>query len=160
MQGIRYIMALPQQKEREIVFQILYSQDIAKIEEEEIVPFIMKELLVTKKSVCQALQRCQLILSKKVELDAQIEQASISYEFSRIPLIEKNILRLAAYELLFDEKIPEKVAIAEAIRLSRKFSSPESGSFINAVLDVIFQKKAGGPKTFSEAPSQEEAFSQ
>lgn len=133
-------MALPQQKTREIVFQILYSQDVVKIEDEDIIPFIMSLLMVTKKSVLHALEKCHEIREKVTEIDALVQEVSTSYDFDRIPLIERNILRLAIHEILFEENVPGKVAIAEAIRLARKFSTPESATFINAVVDPIYQR--------------------
>src|SRR5690606_29501809 len=63
--------------------------------------------------------------------------------FERIPRVERNILRLAVFELLHDPSVPPTVAIAEAIRLTRKFATPEAATFINAVLDAIFKMQRG-----------------
>ncbi|MBX9744017.1 MAG: transcription antitermination protein NusB, partial [Chlamydiales bacterium] len=71
---------------------------------------------------------------------------SPDYVFERISRTERSILRLGTFELLFDPSIPPKVAIAEAIRICRKFGSPQSAQFVNAVLDSVFShvKAAAG----------------
>lgn len=132
-------MAVTQQKLREILFQLLYSQDFADNEKEDIIPFLMAQNEVTKKTVYQAKEKQLAVESKKEEIDSLIRQTSYAYEFARIPRIEKNILRLGVYEMCFDDEIPPKVAISEAIRLARKFATPEGSTFVNAVLDTIYK---------------------
>lgn len=137
-------MALSQQKFREIVLQLLYSQDVGHPDEALMTELMMAELAVSKKNVRLAQERVQKIQERFSEIDPLIASISTSYDFSRIQLVTKNILRLGVFELLFDDQIPPKVAIAEAIRLSRKFSTPESASFVNALLDHLYQTSQGG----------------
>ncbi len=132
-------MALPQQKLREIVVQILYMQEFVQNDVEECIPLIMNQLLVTKKSVMAAIEKSRAVAGKKTEIDEMIKRASLTYDFERIASVEKNILRLAVYELFFENLIPKKVAIAEAVRLTRKFATPEAGSYVNAVVDALYQ---------------------
>lgn len=136
-------MSLPHQKFREIVFQALFSLETDFNNEEELLKLIMEMLSVSKKSVRDAFDRARLIKQAKVTLDEAIGSTSRTFSFDRIQKVERNILRLSAYEILFDDTIPEKVAIAEGIRLARKFSTPESSLFVNAVLDAIYKKKIG-----------------
>ncbi|MFI0434959.1 MAG: transcription antitermination factor NusB [Parachlamydiaceae bacterium] len=136
-------MALSQQKFREIVFQLLYSQEIIPSDETLMLELIMSELAVSKKNVRLAQERVEKIKRLLPEIDLLISSVSTSYDFNRIQIVTKNILRLAVFELLYDEQIPHKVAIAEAIRLSRKFNTPESASFVNALLDHLYKKKEG-----------------
>lgn len=128
-------MAIPQQKFREIVFQLLYSYDLAETSDEDMLPFLMHEFKVTRKTLLEAQTKKSLIQEKLENLDRLIATTAIDYDFHRISRIEKNVLRLALFEMLHDESVPGKVAIAEAIRLVRKFSSPEGASFVNAILD-------------------------
>lgn len=134
-------MALSPQKFREIVFQLLYSHDFILGEEDDMIDFMMEQLSVTKKSMKEAQEKHQKIFSRISEIDEQIRRFSVSYDLERIGRVEKNILRLGVYELCYDDSIPAKVAIAEAIRLTRKFSTAESGAFINAVLDSLLQDR-------------------
>lgn len=146
-------MALPQQKFREVVFQVLYSLDMGEPDEAELIILVMKELSVTKKTVRIALERALEVKKKQIEIDEMIRKAAFSYAFERIQSVERNVLRLGVFEMLFDDSIPPKVAIAEAIRLSRKFSNPESSLFVNALMDNLY-KLSMGEKVDSEKLSE------
>lgn len=132
-------MPLPHTKFREIVFQMLYSYDMSQASDEDMLPLLMEELSVTKQSVRQAQERVHAINQKLSEIDSLIATHSHSYEFERIQTVERNILRLGIYELLFDEEIPDKVAISEALRLAKKFGTPESVHYVNGVMDCIYK---------------------
>lgn len=127
---------LPPQKLREIVFQLLYSAGFGS--DESVDEMVMQALSVTKRSVRLAQEIALKIQEKLAEIDALIIKHSESYDWDRIPRVEKTILRLGIYELLMKE-VPGKVAIAEAIRLSRKFATKESAHFINAILDTLYK---------------------
>lgn len=128
-------MALPPQKFREIVFQILFSADFPLPETGQTALMLMNELKVTKKAVLEAGEKVKQIHAKLPLIDEKISSFSTDYTFERISRVEKAILRLGLYELLFDPSLPPLVAIAEAIRLTRKFGTPESAQFVNAILD-------------------------
>lgn len=136
-------MAIAHQKFREIVFLSLYSLDLGKGPEDEMISLLMNELAVTRKSVKEAQNKVSEILKKVKELDKLIEKISTSYEFDRIQSVEKNVLRLGLFEMLHDDTIPPKVAIAEAMRLTRKFATPAGASFVNAVLDKAYRMSLG-----------------
>lgn len=138
-------MSLPAQKFREIVFQMLYSYDTGRATDEDMLDLLSSELAVTKKAVREAQTRVHQILSHLTGIDALISHTSQSYAFERIQTVEKNILRLGIFEMLFDPSIPEKVAIAEAMRLARKFSTKESATFVNAILDASLKSSQGKP---------------
>ena len=133
-------MALPVQKFREIVLQILFSRDFEATDDADMVPFMMNELKVTRRAMLDAHQRMASVVEKLPEIDEIITRHSTEYTFERISRVEKTILRLAIFELKYDDSIPELVAIAEAIRLCRKFGTPESAQFVNAILDGIYKK--------------------
>jgi len=142
-------MVLPLQKYREIVFQILYSREFPVSDAEETALMLMGELKVTKRSVLEANQRVAHIFEKLPEIDAVIGAASKEYSFDRISRVEKTVLRLGVYELMHDPAIPPLVAIAEAIRLTRKFGTPESAQFVNALLDLVYKQYAISEGTVS-----------
>lgn len=147
-------MSMPQQKFREIVFQLLYGYDMGRSDENEIIRLLASELEVSKKSVREALVKAKHVIAKQSELDQLIAEMSISYDFERIHSVERNILRLGIYELLFDDEIPPKVAITEALRLARKFATVESAAFVNAIIDNIYKKQEGiniDPSLLTEA---------
>jgi len=134
-------MAVSQRKLRELVFQMVFSFDMNQHVDLALTTFLFDQLTVTKKTVRQAYERMQGVLEKLKEIDKHISRDSTQYDFGRISRVEKSILRLGVYELLYDEQIPPKVAIAEAVRLSRKFGTEGGGGFVNALLDSIHHKK-------------------
>jgi N utilization substance protein B len=133
-------MPLSPQKFREIVFQLIYSDDFGG--DSNITEMLMAQLAVTRKTVREACVLKDKILDKKGELDAVIRIHSASYDFERIPRVERNVIRLGIYELIFSKEVPPKVAIAEAIRLCRKFATAEAATFVNAILDSVYKQIA------------------
>ena len=71
------------------------------------------------------------------ELDASIRSVAQNWDIARMAVIDRNVLRLGTYELLYCKDIPPKVAINEAIELGKRFSTANSGAFINGILDKI-----------------------
>ncbi len=76
-------------------------------------------------------------LSHRAEIDGLIVKFARNYELQRIAAVDRNILRLAIYELAFNAEVPPAVIINEAIEIAKKFGSEESGRFVNGVLDRI-----------------------
>lgn len=72
-------------------------------------------------------------------LDEAIEENSRKWPLSRMGKVELSIIRLAAYEIFFDESIPEKVAINEAVELAKKYGQDNAGSFVNGVLSGMLK---------------------
>ena len=89
-------------------------------------------------------------------IDGQISDSAINWSIKRMPCLDKNILRLATFELLFVENIPVLVSINEAIELAKKYSADDSPRFINGVLHKIKEdlNKKNGQKVKIENPSQ------
>jgi len=143
-------MTLPIKKTREIIFLFLYSTDLAEAEPEDVIELLSKELKVSKSHLRKAYEQMNVVRAKQDEIDAMITAETRSYEFKRIYSVERNILRLGIYEMLFDDKIPPKVAITEAMRLGKKFGTPASVAFINAIMDHLYKLNQG------EASSSEE----
>jgi transcription antitermination protein NusB len=101
---------------------------------------MMNELKVTRRVMHEAHDRMRKVIERQDEIDREITAMSTEYSLERISSVERTILRLGLFEILFDYRIPPKVAIAEAIRLCRKFGTPESSQFVNAILDGVYQK--------------------
>ena len=79
-------------------------------------------------------QKTEAIVEKLPELDDRINAVAQGWKTRRMGKVELTILRLALYEMLYDEEVPEKVAINEAVELAKKFGQGESPAFINGVL--------------------------
>jgi N utilization substance protein B len=77
------------------------------------------------------------VLEHRPELDTQVEACSQNWRLERMAKVDRNILRLGAYELLYRPDVPPKVAINEAIEIARRYGAEESSAFINGVLDKV-----------------------
>ena len=82
------------------------------------------------------------VIKKQKKIDSVIEKAAPEWPISQIPLVDRNVLRIGLYELLYSnkEEVPPKVAINEAIELAKTFSGIASGKFINGVLGTVFKQ--------------------
>ena len=81
------------------------------------------------------------VLTHREELDRLIEQTARGWSLERMSLVDLTILRLAVWEMLYAPKVPDSVAIAEALELTERYSDPDDKSFINGVLGSIQRKK-------------------
>lgn len=133
-------MAVSVQKFREIVFQLLYSRAFENSEDEAIVPLLMKEHAISRKSAKEMVQKALLIWERCEMLDTEIKANSHDFSLERIGMIERALLRQGIFELL-EGTLPPKVVISEAVRLAKKFATFESASFVNALLDAIYKKR-------------------
>jgi transcription antitermination protein NusB len=80
------------------------------------------------------------------EIDRLIQKAAQKWKLVRIAAIDRNIMRIAAYEIIYMEDVPDAVSINEALEIAKKFSTAESASFINGLLDRISKEKKPGKK--------------
>ena len=122
---------------REIALQVLYELDIGQGETQEVLSLYWENFQPSEKmrEFCQRL--VEGVRQKQAEIDPLLEKSSENWSLKRMPTVDRNILRLAAFELLYCPDIPFKVTLNEAIELARKFSTEESSAFINGLLDKI-----------------------
>lgn len=78
------------------------------------------------------------VIAHQAEIDRIISTNSKNWKLSRMPSVDRNTMRIAVYELLYCQDIPAKVSINEAIDIGKKYGAPDSGAFINGILDTIF----------------------
>ncbi len=79
------------------------------------------------------------VSEKLSELDEKISAFAANWQVKRMPVVDRNILRLGSFELIYRADIPPKVSINEAVELAKKYSGEDSGKFINAILDKVKQ---------------------
>ena len=82
-------------------------------------------------------EKIKAIIEKLDEIDAKISEYSESWKIERLGKVELSILRLAAYEIMFDDDIPANIAINEAVELAKKYGADESSGFVNAILGKV-----------------------
>jgi N utilization substance protein B len=124
-------------KSRESALRVLYQLNITK--QDAAAAFTQfQENFLPEEDVDEFSKRLVLGVAEHCsELDRLIERYSENWRLDRIDVIERNLLRMALFELLYCEEIPPKVTINEAIDLGKRYGSEESGSFINGLLDRI-----------------------
>ena len=124
-------------KARECALQILYQIDIRKDPPEELISefWETEEAESEVKDFAEALVKGTVTNTKKI--DEVISKYASNWKLNRMAIIDRNVLRMATYELLFCEDIPPKVSINEAVDLAKKFGDMESGKFVNGILDKI-----------------------
>lgn len=122
---------------REKAFMLLYQLELQKgDEEDQITTFLVdRDVKAQDQSYMMALVRG--VRERQIDLDAQFEPLLKRWSKERLPKIDLIILRLAIFEMLYGDDVPVSVAISEAVLLSKKFSSEESRSYINAILGRI-----------------------
>jgi transcription antitermination protein NusB len=132
---------MPQQKRtkaRERALQALYQIDVAATDLDEALARFWRSFEPVEREVremAEALVRG--VAQRRREIDDAIEGVSTNWRLDRMAKVDRNVLRLAVYELQFRPDVPMKVVINEAIELGKKFGSESSGAFINGVLDRI-----------------------
>ena len=124
-------------KSRECALQVLYAIDIRKDNRQEILEQYWLENKVDPDVKIFALNLIEGTTAKISQIDELITKYTDNWRIERMAVIDRNVIRMATYELLFDAEIPPKVAINEAVELAKKFGDEESGRFVNGVLDKI-----------------------
>lgn len=81
------------------------------------------------------------VLAQKPELDALISQYATNWKVSRMPIVDRNILRAGVYELLWMDDVPAKVTLNEAVELAKSFGDEEASKFVNGILDKVLNQE-------------------
>jgi N utilization substance protein B len=130
---------------RSIAMQSLYEWDFSGKKKETLEKIVEKNIeefgpgLETKDFIYQLVNG---VISKISSIDKIIEKAAPEWPIDQITIVDRNVLRIGLYELLYGnkEEVPPKVAINEAIELAKTFGGESSGRFINGVLGTVFNE--------------------
>jgi transcription antitermination protein NusB len=136
------VTTLDPHKFRELVFLVLFSLDMGQKASDELFDLIMYECKVAKRHVLDASAKAEAIMKRSDECDALIKSVCEEYRIERIMNAERNILRLAIFELVLEPQLPENVVFSEAKRLTRKFSTKEAATFVHSLLGAIRERKS------------------
>ena len=117
--------------------QALFYMDMRGEDPEEMLALYCKCFSPAKKAYPFFNKLVTGVLGAINEIDETIERFSSNWKISRMSCVDRNILRIAVYELLHCKEIPSKVSINEAIDVGKKYGTEESGAFINGILDSI-----------------------
>ena len=133
---------------REMVLQSLFQMDFTQAEPAEALAIALEVQQDEEKSeeADKAVTYAEKVLKgtaeKLPEIDALIGKYAINWEVNRMPGIDRNILRMAIYEMRFgEEKVPVNVAVNEAVELAKQFGTEKSARFINGVLGKLMREQ-------------------
>ena len=124
-------------KSRELALQALYQSEITQEDTIHILPRLVEEFSPDEGRDEFAERIVMGVREHSQKIDRLIVQYSKNWRLDRMPIIDRSILRMAIYELLYCEDIPPKVTLNEAIDLGKRYGTEDSGSFINGVLDRV-----------------------
>jgi len=124
-------------RSREVAVQVLYQVDMAQIEISEALRVFCDHFEAPESIRDFAIELANGAHEHGEEIDSLIRRFSEHWRLERMPIVDRNILRLAIFELLYRTDIPAKVSINEAVDLGKRYGSGESGAFINGILDRI-----------------------
>ena len=128
-------------KARELALQALFCMEMTGDVSEEMLQRFCEHYPPAAKSRPFFLKLVKGVNGSQMAIDQLIERYSHNWRLSRMSCVDRNILRIAVFELLFCDDIPFKVSINEAIDIGKKYGTEESGAFINGILDSIRAEK-------------------
>jgi transcription antitermination protein NusB len=127
---------------REVVLQVLFEEDINPQRSESTAKnFLVSRLLKNKPLIAFGEGLLSGVRSHRPSLDEAIEGHAANWSIKRMTVVDRNILRLAAYEMLHAE-VPAPVAINEAIELAKRYGQKNSGQFVNGILDRLHRERS------------------
>lgn len=137
---------------RETALQMLFQRDLnPEVAREDVVQFARVQLGEQEEAVAFALALYDGTTERREAIDTRLARAAENWRLSRMAVVDRNILRLGAWELQHDRETPPAVVLDEAIELARRFGSADSPAFINGVLDRLHRE---GPPADPEPPAE------
>jgi len=130
-------MAGTRHKARMLALQALYEVDSATRRPEAVTERLLAETPLSKENDDFVRELVTGTVKNREQIDSNIHKFAPAWPVDQIATVDRNILRLAIFEILFDNKVPIKVAVNEAVELAKTFGSESSAKFINGVLGSV-----------------------
>ena len=130
-------MAGARRRARALALQILYEINSAGHEVERVASHLLTKEELSEENAAFVRELVNGVIQNKEKIDSNIKKFAPAWPIAQIPSIDRNILRLAIFEILFDNKVSIKIAINEAVELAKMFGSDNSPKFINGVLGSV-----------------------
>lgn len=138
---------------REIALQCLYQMELNPIQKEDALQMVLEEARKDNETQLDMpeepweLDYIRSILTgihdQKSELDQRLDAIMEEWSMDRLSRVDKHVLRMAAYEMMFEQSVPRKVAMNEAIELAKRYGTEQSGKFVNGILGKLYQQLEG-----------------
>ena len=132
---------------RIIAVQAIYAYEICPENSEDVISVILDnddeewsplESVPSDNAIAYGKKLYKMVIKIKDELDDLIKARSKNWSINRITLLDRLILRMSLAEMIYEEDVPPKVSIAEGVEIAKYFSTDESGSFVNGILDSVY----------------------
>lgn len=136
-------MAGARRKARVVIFQALYEIDSTGHNTDDVVNNLLADKGLSEENNHFVRQQVSGTINNKKQLDANIERFASAWPINQLSAVDRNILRLAIFEILMDNKVPVNIAINEAVELAKKFGSDSSARFVNGVLSSVSKLVTG-----------------
>ena len=130
-------MSSTRHKARTIALQALYEVDSAARPAGTVVERLLAEAKLSEENAVFVRELVAGTIQHRDEIDRNVQKFAPAWPVEQIAMIDRNILRLAIFEILFDNKVPVKVAVNEAVELAKTFGSESSSKFVNGVLGAV-----------------------
>ncbi len=129
-------------KAREVALQALYQDELLQPGDRFSFEQFCSHFQVNKKAIPYARTLLTGIHEKVDEIDQRIAKHAENWRLERMSAVDRNILRLAVFELIYQNDIPASVAINEAVDIAKRYSTDDSGPFINGILDAMAREQS------------------
>lgn len=143
-------------KAREAALMALYRAEVGKTNLRESMADVLENGSLSEDLAAYAEQIVKGIGQNSQTIDGALEGLTPGYDFMRIVAVDRNIMRIAAYELMFEPDLPPAVTLNEAVELAKRYSTAESGKFVNGVLGRLLAQTPKANWVQPEQPLQEE----
>jgi len=138
--AVKYFLGIfmsTRRRAREIALQVLYQLDLDPADPEKVLARHWENFQPSEQAREFCARLVEGVLSNGEEIDRLIEGNSDNWTLKRMAVVDRNILRLATFELRYCPDVPFKVTLNEAVELAKKFGADDSGAFINGILDRV-----------------------
>ncbi|MEG0295377.1 MAG: transcription antitermination factor NusB [Clostridium sp.] len=128
-------------RSREVAMELLFAKTLSKNTMGEVIEALNEEYVLNEKGIDSEyiINLLKTVEDNISEIDSRVQESLVGWTIDRVSKINLTILRVSVCEILYMEDVPNKVAINEAIELTRTYSDEKSISFVNGVLDKIFK---------------------
>ena len=130
-------MAGARRKARSLALQILYEIDTVGHDVEGVIARLQARGGLSEENAAFTRELVSGVIQNKEKIDQNIRSFALAWPIEQIPAVDRNIMRIAIFEILLDNKVPVKVAINEAVEMAKTFGSDNSPKFINGVLGAV-----------------------
>ena len=133
---------MTKREEREHLFKLLFCKDFHEVAElqEQIAMYQTQQEVASEKEFAPVKAKLEAIVEKEGTIDMILTEAAEGWRLNRMGKAELTILRIATYEIRYDEDVPDKVAINEAVELAKKYGNDTSSGFVNGVLAKVIKQ--------------------